>query len=85
MNIKEKITVTNDGDHWICICNNHTMDIGFATCDSDGNFLEPLKGSSWSGLYACQSCGRIIDQETYEVLGKNTNFRSYDSTLNAIS
>ncbi|MGJ8665165.1 MAG: hypothetical protein ACSHW7_02265 [Patiriisocius sp.] len=84
INTRERITLSNNEDHWVCIYNIHTMDIGFATYDADGNFLEPFQGS-WSGLYACQSCGRIIEQETYKAVGKNTRFKSYHSTLNTVS
>lgn len=58
-------------DGWICICGNTPADDGFYPCDQDGNEIEPTVGSAWAGLYVCFKCGRIIDQETLEVVGKN--------------
>lgn len=58
-------------DGWICICGNTAADDGFFPCDQYGNELEPTVGSAWSGLYVCFKCGRIINQDTLEVIGKN--------------
>jgi hypothetical protein len=44
---------------------------GFYPCDERGNETEPSKGSGWNGLYVCDKCGRIIWQETLEVIGQN--------------
>jgi hypothetical protein len=42
----------------------------FTSCDAQGNEMEPVKG--WNGLYVCDDCGRIINQDTLEVIGQRT-------------
>jgi hypothetical protein len=54
---------------WICVCGNRPDSHGFYPCDKDGNEMEPTK--EWPDLYVCDSCGRIIIQETLEVVGRN--------------
>ncbi len=76
MKAKETITVTNGGDHWVCTCGNHTMASGFDTCDVNGNHVEPFEGI-WNELYICLECGRIIDQDTYEVVSRTKDFSSF--------
>jgi len=71
---KELIThETGYPDAWVCVCKNTPVDHGFFPCDKNGNEMEPLKGSDWNGLYVCANCGRIINQSTLEVVGKNPN------------
>jgi hypothetical protein len=60
-----------DRDAWLCICGNTPVDYGFYPCEEHGNEMEPSKGSGWSGLYVCDRCGRIIRQDTLEVIGRN--------------
>lgn len=68
----EKITaLKSDRDAWLCICGNTPTSDGFYPCDEDGNEMEPSKGSGWNGLYVCGRCGRVINQETLEVVGRN--------------
>ncbi|WP_430408791.1 hypothetical protein [Kordia sp.] len=80
MTKKEKITVSNNGDHWICICNNNTMNSGFDTCDKNGEYIEPL-ADIWTGLYACLDCGRVINQETHEVVTRIKDLSSFGITV----
>ena len=57
-----------DTDTWICRCGNTQMDEGFQLCDADGNDIK-----SWGDLkylMLCKRCGRIIDQDTLEVVGR---------------
>ena len=56
---------------WTCICGNTPDSDGFYPCDKEGNEMEPSKGSDWDNLYVCASCGRIINQDTLEVIGRN--------------
>ncbi len=42
MKSNESITVKNDGEYWIGVCGNSTMDDGFNTCDNNGVYNEPL-------------------------------------------
>jgi hypothetical protein len=58
-------------DAWICICGNTPPDGGFYPCDSEGNEMEPTIESDWDNLYVCADCGRIINQDTLEVIGRN--------------
>ena len=60
-------------DAWVCICGNTPTGGGFYTCDSKGDEMEPNIGSDWDNLYVCADCGRIINQETLEVVGQNPN------------
>ncbi|KND50518.1 MAG: hypothetical protein AB202_02610 [Parcubacteria bacterium C7867-007] len=51
---------------------------GFYPCDKNGDEMEPLIGSDWDGLYVCADCGRIIKQDTREVVGINPNPKFLD-------
>ena len=55
---------------WICVCGNRPDSDGFDTCDDKGSEMEPRIGSNWDGLYVCRRCGRIIRQDTLEVIGQ---------------
>ena len=71
---KEIIACRNKNDYaWICVCGNEPEIHGFYSCDQKGVEMEPLIGSSWDGLYVCGKCGRIIDMETCEVIGRNVS------------
>jgi hypothetical protein len=64
--LPEFITETDTGA-WVCVCGDSE---GFCTCDSEGNEMEPLIGSDWDALYACTGCGRIIHEDTLQVIGQ---------------
>lgn len=67
----ERIThEPHDRDAWICICGNMPHDDGFYPCDEHGDEVDP--DNRWHGLHVCDRCGRIIDQETLEVIAKVT-------------
>lgn len=69
---KERITHEPDNEEaWICICGNTPSGGGFYPCDKEGNEMEPVIGSDWDGLYVCADCGRILHQDTLEVVGRN--------------
>lgn len=60
-----------DKDAWVCICGNMPHKDGFYPCDKQGNELEPTIDSPWDGkLYVCDQCGRIVNQDTLEVVGQ---------------
>jgi hypothetical protein len=61
---------------WICLCGNRTDYDGFLPCDKDGKEMVPAEG--WDNLYVCDRCGRIIDQDSLEVVGQNPNFKRLD-------
>ena len=63
----------SERDAWICLCGNEPQSDGFYPCDKTGNEMEPVTG--WSGLYVCHRCGRIINQDSLEVIGRNLNFK----------
>lgn len=60
-----------DKDAWICICHNVPSDDGFFTCDAEGNEVEPTAKDWKTNLYVCLRCGRMIDQDTLIVVGRN--------------
>jgi hypothetical protein len=53
---------------WICVCGNRPDSNGFQPCDEEGNEVEPVSG--WKNLYVCERCGRIVRQDTLEVVGQ---------------
>ena len=79
----EKIThEEGDEEAWACLCGNTPPFAGFYPCDQHGDELEPVIGSGWTGLYVCNGkekngsyCGRIIDQDTREVVGRNPHWK----------
>ena len=69
---KEFIThESGSDDAWVCVCGNQPDGDGFFPCDAQGNEIEPTVGSGWTNLYVCAQCGRIIEQDTLEVVGRN--------------
>lgn len=76
---KEHITHEPGNDEaWICICRNTPVDGGFYPCDEKGNEMEPTISGGWTDLYVCAACGRIIKQDTLEVVGINPNPKFLD-------
>ena len=61
----------NNAEAWICICGNTPDSDGFFPCDTNGNEMQPTLDSGWSGIYICARCGRVINQDTLEVVGFN--------------
>jgi hypothetical protein len=59
-----------DRDAWVCICGNMPCDDGFYPCDKRGNEVEPVEGVWLDPIYVCHACGRIINQDTLEVIGR---------------
>lgn len=67
----EHISHEDDDDTaWVCLCGNTPDSDGFATCNADGNEIEPTVGGGWTSLYVCNRCGRIVDQENLAVVGR---------------
>jgi len=59
----------NYEDAWICNCGNTPDADGFYPCNEEGIEVDPTE-KEWNGEnYACNKCGRIIDQTTLEVIG----------------
>jgi len=61
----------DDVDAWICICGNAPASDGFYPCDDKGNEIEPT--AAWNGIYVCLRCGRIIEQGSLRVVGRNSS------------
>jgi hypothetical protein len=59
---------------WICLCGNRAESDGFFPCDKDGNEIESIEGV-WKNIYVCAGCGRIINQDSLEIVGQNPNFK----------
>ena len=74
MDTKEYITSEpGDKDAWHCICGNTPPNGGFYACDEQGNEVEPTEADWKTGNYVCADCGRIINPDTLEVVGRNPN------------
>ena len=72
----EHITFEADkGIDWLCVCGNTPGTRGFLPCDEKGQLMEPTIESNWNGLYICDTCRRIINQETLEVVGRDATPR----------
>jgi hypothetical protein len=71
----EQITVETDfKGAWICLCGNTSDSTGFYACDEKGFQMEPTLESNWKSHYICGICGRIIDSETFNVIGIRPSF-----------
>ena len=71
MDVKEHIThCLTEAEDWICICGNRPTSDGFYPCDSDGNEVDPTFADWKTNWYVCLRCGRMIDQDTLEVVGR---------------
>lgn len=57
-------------DWWECSCGNQPNLSGFYPCHPNGVIREPDR--DWNGLYVCYDCGRIIQQDTLEIVGQAT-------------
>ncbi len=76
MTKREFITLeAGNQDAWICVCGNEPQTDGFYPCDETGNEMEPVRG--WNGLYVCHGCGRIIQQDSLEIIGQKNNFKKH--------
>ncbi len=60
----------HDDTAWVCLCGNTPDSDGFATCNANGDEVEPTIGSGWDDLYVCNRCGRIVDQKDLSVVGR---------------
>lgn len=56
-----------DDTAWLCLCGNTPHTSGFTPCDRSGDEMEP--DEDWHGLYRCNACQRIIDQQNRKVIG----------------
>ncbi len=59
----------DDPDAWLCMCGNRPDLEGFYPCDESGMLEEPTQETWTSGLYRCERCGRVIQQETRTIVG----------------
>ena len=58
-----------DPDCWICVCGNEPGSDGFYPCNSEGEEVEPTPQDWPTNCYVCAYCGRIINQNTLEIVG----------------
>jgi hypothetical protein len=71
--VPERITAeATDPDAWHCNCGNQPCDDGFYPCDASGREIQPDIGGDWINLYLCARCGRIINCDTLEVMGRKS-------------
>jgi hypothetical protein len=68
----EFITHYKSNPHaWRCICGNNGDDYGYYPCNKKGNEVEPTVKDWTTKWYICGNCGRMIDRDTLEVVGRN--------------
>jgi hypothetical protein len=60
-------------DWWICLCGNDPSYAGFYPCNEKGEVVEPTAEEWTTNCYVCDQCGRIINQDTLEVVGVRAN------------
>lgn len=68
-----KITeyVTRTYGDLTCKCGNEPSGTGFWTCLEDGTVVSPDNRGGWGGvLLVCGDCGRVINQDTGEVVDR---------------
>ena len=70
--------------NWNCICGNSPDNEGFLMADSSGRTLEGIMWLWDCKTYVCDRCGRIIDGDTLEVVGR-AHWEIMDSNLCASS
>lgn len=51
-----------------CVCKNMAHEDGFDCALEDGTSVEPLDNGPWKNLLKCLRCGRVINQDTLEVV-----------------
>jgi hypothetical protein len=56
-------------DEWLCLCGNRAIEDGFYPCNSEGEQVEPTDEDWTTNCYVCDRCGRIIRQDSREVVG----------------
>jgi hypothetical protein len=79
MDGKEHIRHSSEADEdWICMCGNRSHSDGFYPCDIDGNEVEPTPADWKTDWYVCLRCGRLIDQNTLEVVGRTQKVKLLD-------
>ena len=66
-------TFISGPDDWKCLCGNEPLKEGFYPCDSEGEMVEPTPEDWTTNWYVCAQCGRIINQDTLEVVGVRFN------------
>ena len=62
----------NNEEAWICVCGNTPTADGFYPCDKDGKEVTPTPDAWTTGCYVCARCGRIIDHNSLDVLGRKS-------------
>lgn len=58
----------DDQGAWLCICGNDASDAGFFPINDQDQEVEPTPKDWQTNQYCCGRCGRVIDQDTLEVV-----------------
>lgn len=67
--MSEHITHENDNpEAWVCICGNTPSSDGFYPINSKNEEVEPVPEDWDTNQLFCNKCGRVIDQDTLEVV-----------------
>jgi hypothetical protein len=70
--------LVDDPTWWACLCGNTPIQEGFYPCNALGEEVEPTPEEWTTGWYVCDSCGRIIDRTTLEVVGERRTWTPWD-------
>ncbi len=81
-----RVVAVADKDWWMCLCGNTPRQEGFYPCTAEGAMVGPtadILTTPWP-WYVCDRCGRIIDQDTREVVGVRSTNTLTDAERQAI-
>jgi hypothetical protein len=68
---RENVLLPGLEQEWRCVCGNDSHSEGFWPCMPDGRYVQPVKDGEWDGIHnKCVRCGRIVDQRTGDVVGR---------------
>ncbi len=82
--VRYRVVAVADKDWWMCLCGNTAQHEGFYPCTAEGAIVEPTVAAWATPWYVCDRCGRIIDQDTREVVGVRSTNTLTDAERQAI-
>ena len=68
----------------MCLCGNEPLSEGFYPCNGEGEEVEPTLEQWTTNCYVCAQCGRIINQDTLEIVGVRANNKLTEEEKEAI-
>ena|SRR3712207_5123018 len=84
--VRYRVVAVADKDWWMCLCGNTPRQEGFYPCTAEGVgvMVGPTVAAWATPWYVCDRCGRIIDQDTREVVGVRSTNTLTDAERQAI-